>query len=75
MVAVMVSDAHAQLSATLAFLKSSKLKHFLRTPDWAGFGRSYNGPDYAAHNYDGLLNHFYQRFSTGQLPDLNIRNN
>jgi hypothetical protein len=73
MVAAMVSGEDAQLSAMLAFLKSSKLDHFLGTHNWAGFARLYNGPDYAAHNYDGLLNHFYQRFSTGQLPDLNIR--
>lgn len=73
MVAAMASGEDAQLLAMLAFIKSRKLDEFLRMRDWSNFARLYNGPDYASHNYDGLLDHFYQGFSSGQLPDLNIR--
>jgi N-acetylmuramidase len=45
----------------------------LKDHDWKGFARRYNRPDYAAHNYDGLLEHFYQRYAAGPTPDLRIR--
>jgi peptidoglycan hydrolase-like protein with peptidoglycan-binding domain len=49
------------------------MDQLLQTHNWASFARCYNGPNYAANNYDGLLNHFYQQHSTGKLPDLNVR--
>jgi N-acetylmuramidase/Putative peptidoglycan binding domain len=73
MVAAMASGEDAQLLAMLVFIKSRKLDQFLRAGDWSNFARLYNGPDYAAHNYDGLLDHFYRSFSSGQLPNLNVR--
>ena len=33
---------------------------------------STTAPDYAAHNYDGHLEHFFQLYSDGNTPDLNI---
>src|SRR5258708_38311928 len=59
--------------AMVAFMQSMKLIDTLRSRDWRGFARRYNGPNFAANNYDGLLAHFFQRYSDGALPDLTIR--
>jgi hypothetical protein len=73
MVAAMVGSEDAQLRAMAAFVKANKMDQTLRDHDWAGFARRYNGPNYAANNYDSLLQHFYERYLTGPLPDLRIR--
>jgi len=73
MVAAMVASEDNQLRAMANFLKSTGWDEPLRQHDWAGFAGRYNGPDYAAHNYDRLLPQFYQRYSTGPLPDLRVR--
>lgn len=73
MVAAMVGSENAQLQAMASFLKANKMDRLLRNRDWAGFARRYNGANYAAHNYDGLLEHFFARHSAGLLPDLRVR--
>jgi len=73
MVASMAVSESAQLQAMMNFLKASGLDRSLRRHDWAGFARLYNGPNYAKNNYDGLLQHFYQRYSSAALPDLTVR--
>ena len=73
MVQSMVASEDDQFEAMAAFMKFNGLDHPLRDHDWAGFARRYNGPNYAANNYDGLLADAFQRYSTGPLPDLQVR--
>jgi hypothetical protein len=69
----MVESEDRQLLASARFIKGRGMAEALKDHDWKAFARSYNGPDYAANNYDGLLEHFFQRYSTGNAPDLQIR--
>jgi hypothetical protein len=73
MVTAIIASEDAQLLAMAKFLDSTGLTGALKTHDWPGFARRYNGPNYAANSYDGLLEHFYERYSAGPLPDLAIR--
>ena len=73
MVADMVESEDAQLHGMAAFIKANGLHHALQGHDWTAFARAYNGPDYASHNYDGLLHQFYSRYAAGDMPDLTIR--
>jgi peptidoglycan hydrolase-like protein with peptidoglycan-binding domain len=74
MVAAMVESEDRQLLATAKFIKRQHgMADALKNHDWKAFARVYNGPDYAAHNYDGHLEHFFQLYSDGNMPDLNIR--
>ena len=73
MVDAMVASEDDQLRAMVAFMKSMKLIDTLQSHDWAGFARRYNGPAFAANNYDGLLENFYQRYLDGATPDLTVR--
>lgn len=73
MVAAMVSSESAQLGAMASFVKANALDTSLKAHNWAGFASGYNGADYAAHNYDGQLQHFFEIFSVGPGPDLRVR--
>jgi len=73
MVAAMIDSEDAQLDAFCAYLQSTRLAEPLQAHDWALFARGYNGPDYAANHYDTQLSAAFQRFSSGPLPDLNVR--
>jgi N-acetylmuramidase/Putative peptidoglycan binding domain len=73
MVAAMTLSEDNQLRAMVSFMKKMQLIGSLQAHDWTGFARRYNGPNYAANNYDGLLEHFYERYSQGPLPDLATR--
>jgi hypothetical protein len=73
MVAGMIAREDNQIAAITAFLHSTGMDDALRNHDWAGFARRYNGPNYAANNYDGTLGHFYAIYSSGDLPSLEIR--
>jgi hypothetical protein len=73
MVAAMVASEDNQLLAMAAFVAHSGLTPALSQHDWAAVARGYNGPDYAANNYDGLLRHFYGLYSSGPTPDLRVR--
>lgn len=50
-----------QLQSFCAFMRSEGLVPFLRKLDWAGFARRYNGPGYAANQYDVKLRRAYER--------------
>jgi hypothetical protein len=73
MVAAMTASEDGQLVAMAGFLRATQAGELLRRRDWSGFARLYNGPNYAAHNYDGLLQQFHARYSAGPLPDLRVR--
>jgi len=46
----------------LNFIRSSGLMDELRTRDWAGFARGYNGPGFAKNAYDIKLAQAYAKF-------------
>ena len=73
MVAAMVESEDKQLIAMAKFITANRMGEPLRNHDWRGFARRYNGPNYAAHNYDGLLQHFYGSYAEGNMPDLDVR--
>ena len=50
-----------QLASFCAFMRSEGLILFLKGLDWAGFARRYNGPGYAANQYDVKLRRAYER--------------
>jgi hypothetical protein len=72
MVQEMVDSEDGQLKAMMNFMKSNGIDRPLAEHDWTGFARRYNGPNFAANNYDGLLRDAFQRFSAA-LPDLQVR--
>ncbi|HVC62748.1 MAG TPA: N-acetylmuramidase domain-containing protein [Acetobacteraceae bacterium] len=73
MVAAIVASEDGQLLAMAAFVANSGMAPALSQHDWAAFARGYNGLDYAANNYDGLLQHFYGLYTPGPTPDLQVR--
>jgi hypothetical protein len=74
MVGAMAESEDDQVAAMAQFLCATGLDAALRCQDWARFAQGYNGPDYAASNYDGLLAHFHARYTgTKALPDLTVR--
>jgi hypothetical protein len=73
MVDALVLSENNQLTAIASFLLANHLARPLVTHDWASFARGYNGPDYAAKNYDGQLAHFYSIYASGAVPDLTVR--
>lgn len=72
MVAAMVGGEDAQLKAMANFISANGIDHSLAAHDWQGFARRYNGPNFAANNYDGLLSDAFHRYSMA-LPDLGVR--
>jgi hypothetical protein len=73
MVEAMVESEDKQLLAGVQFIIKNGMDVPLRDHDWSGFARRYNGPNFAANNYDGLLEHFYHRYAAGPTPDLQVR--
>jgi len=73
LVTAMIESEDKQLQAMATFITSSGMAQSLRDHNWAGFARRYNGPNFAANNYDGKLLHFFQLYSQGAMPDLQIR--
>ncbi len=73
MAADMVLSEDAQLTAMAHFVKSAGLDRPLAAHDWAAFARRYNGPGYAANQYDRKLADAYARLSSGSLPDFTAR--
>jgi|SRR5579863_757605 len=73
MVQAMCDSEDAQLAAFSAFLAANRLDQHLQAHDWAGLARGYNGPNFAANQYDTKLAAQFQKFSVGPLPDLNVR--
>ena len=73
MVAAMTRSEDEQLAALASFLTATKLRAALRAHDWTTFARGYNGPNFAIHRYDVRLNAEYRKYSSGVLPDLDVR--
>ena len=73
MVAKMVESEDEQLKAMAEFIVKSGMAPSLKGRDWAGFARRYNGPNFAANNYDNQLQHFFQIYTAGHLPDIKVR--
>lgn len=73
MVQAMIFSENNQLAAMASFLQTNLLATPLAQHDWVSFARGYNGPNYAQNNYDGQLAHFYSIFSSGNPPDLVVR--
>jgi N-acetylmuramidase/Putative peptidoglycan binding domain len=61
----MVSGEPAQLAAFVAFIKARKLADELVRLDWEGFARGYNGPAFAANQYDRKMADAYAIFARG----------
>ncbi len=64
-VAAMHQSEAEHLAAFCGFMRSEGLILFLTGRDWPGFARRYNGPGYAAHQYDIKLQRAYERCRAG----------
>jgi hypothetical protein len=73
MVQAMILSEDDQLWAMVNFLDSTGLAKHLRSQNWTAFAKGYNGPSYAANHYDVKLAENYARFSSGSMPNLEIR--
>lgn len=65
-VEAMQESERAQLYAFANFVKFKKIDDDLRSLNWAGFAKVYNGPGYAKNKYDVKLAEAYKKYS-GQL--------
>lgn len=52
-----------QLRQMASFILTQRLSDNLRSKDWAGFARRYNGPGYAKNRYDERLARAYEKWS------------
>jgi hypothetical protein len=73
MVTAMVAGEDMQLRAMGSFINFHGMEASLQAQNWTSFARVYNGPNFAANNYDGHLRHFHDTFAAGPLPDLRVR--
>jgi hypothetical protein len=73
MVTAFVASEDEQLLAMARFIDASGITPSLRTQDWAGFARRYNGPNFAVNDYDGKLETFHGKYASGPAPDLLVR--
>ena len=73
MVAAMSTSEDQQLAAVAKFLVANKLDRALQAHNWRSFALGYNGPNYEANQYDSKLAAAFQKYSAGDLPDLNVR--
>jgi len=54
------------------FIEEFGLMKSLRTKDWAGFARKYNGPGYAKNQYDLKMAEAYQRFLFSSTDEVKL---
>jgi N-acetylmuramidase/Putative peptidoglycan binding domain len=73
LLAAMIESEGAQLDAFRSFLQSAHLAAYLQTQNWAAFARGYNGADFERHQYAQQLAAAYKLFSSGSMPDLDVR--
>lgn len=73
MVAAMMDSEAAQLQAVATFIRNTRLATTLTSHDWIGFAKAYNGPGYARNRYPEKLEAAFARYSTGPLPDTELR--
>ncbi len=60
-VAKLAKSEKDQLEAFEGFVKANRLDDELRAKNWAGFASGYNGPGYAANQYDAKMAQAYAR--------------
>lgn len=58
----------AHLDAFVGFIKSAKLDTHLRTLNWQGFAKSYNGPKFKENQYDVKLERAFKKHSRALSP-------
>jgi hypothetical protein len=63
-VAKLARSEKDQLEAFEGFVRSNGLVDELQRKDWAGFASRYNGPGYAANQYDTKMAQAYQRLKS-----------
>ena len=73
MVAAMIDSEDAHLAAFRSFIQSARLARHLQDQNWAAFAQGYNGKGFRRYAYDARLAAAYRLFTTGSLPDLDIR--
>lgn len=61
---MMTQGAGAHLDAFVQFVKTNRLDAALRQRQWAIFARGYNGPGFAANQYDTKLAAAYRKWAT-----------
>ena len=59
----MYAGEREHLLAFVKYVQVSGLSTALRKQDWAGFAKGYNGPEYAANNYDGKMADAHRMFA------------
>jgi N-acetylmuramidase len=65
MVTAMIANEDLQFRAMASFIKSHGMEASLQSQNWTSFARTYNGPNFAANDYDGHLRHFHDTFAAG----------
>lgn len=73
MVKAMVQGEDAQLAGMVGFLVENGLARHMKAQNWEAFARRYNGPAYAKYHYHIKLEEQYARFSTGSMPNIEVR--
>jgi hypothetical protein len=73
MVEALRTGEDAQVAAMAGFLAGNDLTGALVRKDWVSFARRYNGKNYWENKYDIKLAEQYQRFTSGSLPNLEVR--
>jgi hypothetical protein len=73
MVADMCASEDVQLTMMVEFIAQNNLAAALQTQNWVVYARGYNGPNYAAQQYDVRLANAYATFLAGQMPDQTVR--
>lgn len=59
-----MSGVVGQVSVMCRFIKANNLVDELRSRNWAGFARAYNGPAYRKNRYDEKMAEAYRRYSS-----------
>jgi hypothetical protein len=68
------SGIEGQVRLFARYIDKADLAGRLRSHDWAGFARAYNGPDYARRGYHRKIDAAYRRLTGSQaMPDGNGR--
>lgn len=60
----MQQNEGGQLDLFTAFIQGNELDGYLRSKDWVGFAKRYNGPAYAENKYDEKLEKAYLKYKT-----------
>lgn len=63
MVEAFMADEENQLQASVNFIKNTGLADELRSHDWAGFAKGYNGENYRINQYDTKLAEAFAKWS------------